>query len=77
MVMELKFKKPKKLNNSIQYFFGEDQARYIVEIDQKNLSNTEKLLKENNIYYEIIGFTQKEYFEIEGELKLALKIYLK
>ena len=68
-----KIQKPKKLNNSIQYFFGEDQARYIVEIDQKNLSNTEKLLKENNIYYEIIGFTQKEYFEIEGELKISTK----
>jgi len=68
-----KIQKPKKLNNSIKYFFGEDQARYIVEIDEKNLSDTEKLLKENNIYYENIGFTQKEYFEIEGELKISTK----
>ena len=27
--------KPKKLTNSSEYFFGEDQARYILEIEKK------------------------------------------
>ena len=65
--------KPKKLTNLFEYFFGEDQARYIVEIEKNNLSKAEKLLKDNDIYYENIGFTQKEYFEIEGELKISTK----
>ena len=68
-----KIEKPKKLTNLSKYFFGEDQARYIIEIDNNNLSTVEKILKDNSIYYENIGFTQKEYFEIEGELKISNK----
>ena len=68
-----KIYKPKVLMNLFEYFFGEDQARYIIEIEQQNLSNAEKVLKESNIYYENIGFTQKDQFEIEGELKISTK----
>ena len=68
-----KISKPKKLANLFKYFFGEDQARYILEIEDNNLKKAEKILKDNNIYYEIIGFTQKEYVEIEGELKIRNK----
>ena len=69
----VKIHKPKKLTDLNSYFFGEDQARYIIEIEAKNLNKVEKILKEDNIYYENIGFTQKEYFEIEGELKINNK----
>ena len=68
-----KIHKPKKLNNLFKYFFGEDQARYIIEVDINNLAKVEKTLKDSEIYYEIIGNTQKEYFEIEGELKISTK----
>ena len=68
-----KIQKPKKLTNLFKYFFGEDQARYIVEIDGQNLTKAEEVLKDNNIYYENIGYTQKDYFEIEGELKISNK----
>ena len=69
----VKIQKPKKLTNLIKYFFGEDQGRYILEINTKNLQKTEQILKENNIYYENIGQTQKDYFEIDGELKINVK----
>ena len=68
-----KIQKPKKLTNLFKYFFGEDQARYIIEIEAINLTKIEKILKDNDVYYENIGFTQKEYFEIEGELKFSNK----
>ena len=68
-----KILKPKRLTNSINYFFGEDQARYLIEIDKKNLSNVENILRENNVFYENIGITQPEYFEIENELKIETK----
>ena len=68
-----KIQKPKKLANLVKYFFGEDQARYIIEIEAFNLSKIEKILKNDNVYYENIGFTQKKYFEIEGELKISTK----
>ena len=33
----VKIQKPKKLTNLFEYFFGEDQGRYILEIDPKIL----------------------------------------
>ena len=67
----VKIEKPKKLNNTIEYFFGEDQGRYILEIDESNFKKVEKILKTGNIFYEKIGVTQQEFFEVEGELKIA------
>ena len=65
--------KPKKLTNSFEYFFGEDQSRYILEIDLENLKNVEKILKENNVFFEKIGATQKTFFEIKKEIKISVK----
>ena len=69
----VKIQKPKKLTNLIKYFFGEDQGRYLLEIDPANLAKVEKILKDNNIYFENIGLTQQEFIEIEGELKIKIK----
>ena len=44
----VKIEKPKELRNLKEYFFGEDQSRYILEIDKKNLQNVEKILKNND-----------------------------
>ncbi len=68
----VKINKPKKLINLTEYFFGEDQSRYILEIDENSLPDVDKILKKNNIYYENIGITQKNYFEIEGEIKIDI-----
>ena len=68
-----KIQKPKKLTNLFEYFFGEDQSRYILEIEPKNLPKIEKRLKDNNIFYENIGNTQENFFEIEDELKINNK----
>jgi phosphoribosylformylglycinamidine synthase subunit PurL len=69
----VKLNKPKNLQNVLEYFFGEDQSRYVLEIDEKNFSVVEKILKNNNVFYEIIGRTQKNYFEIQKELKISTK----
>ena len=65
----IKIEKPKKLGNLFEYFFGEDQSRYILEVDSEKLEKTETILKKSNIFYEKIGKTQKKFFEIEGEMK--------
>ena len=69
----IKIEKPKSLTHLFEYFFGEDQSRYVAEVEKKNLDKVEKILKKNNIFYEKIGFTQKNYFEIQRELKLDIK----
>jgi len=45
----------------------------LVEIDQNNFSKIEKILKDNNIYFDTIGVTQKEYFELDKDLKISVK----
>ena len=61
----LKIYKPKKLIDSIEYFFGEDQGRYLIEIDKNNRKKIESLLKENNIFSEVIAEVQNDIFEVE------------
>ena len=69
----VKINKPKKLTNLFKYFFGEDQSRYVLEINNENMKKVEEILKNNNIFYENIGLTQKDYFEIEKEMKISVK----
>ncbi len=69
----VKIEKPKKLGNINQYFFGEDQGRYILEINPKNLEKVKIHFSNNNIYFEHLGYTQEKYFEIDGEMKIDIK----
>ena len=68
----IKIEKPKKLTNLFEYFFGEDQGRYLVEVEKSNLEKVLKTLKDNNIFNEIIGVTQKNNFELVGEFKINI-----
>ena len=47
------------------------RADMLMEIDQNNLDNVTKLLETNNIFYENIGLTQKNYFEVENEMNIT------
>ncbi len=66
----VKIEKSNKLRNLIEFLFGEDQGRYLLEIKEESLKKVIEILKKNNIYYEIIGITQKNFFEVEGEMKI-------
>ena len=69
----IKIDKPRNLTNLIEYFFGEDQSRYILEIKKEHEEKVKKTLQNNNIFYENIGFTQRDYFEIDKEMKIHIK----
>ena len=68
----LKIEKPKKLSNLMEHFFSEDQGRYIIEIEKGKVEKVQKILKENNIYNEIVASVQKKYFEIDGEFQMDI-----
>ena len=55
-----------------EYLFGEDQSRYIIEVNEKNIEEVCKILKNNSIYFEKIGKTQQDYLEIKNEFKASL-----
>ena len=62
-------------NNNIsnnQYLFGEDQSRYIIEISETNKNEVYSILKENSVYFEIIGKTIKENMVIKNEFNISI-----
>ena len=67
-----KIKVPKGKINLHEYLFGEDQSRYLIEINNKNKDEVIKILKENSIYYEIIGKTQKDSLNLDKEFEIEL-----
>mgnify|MGYP006121648533 CR=1 FL=1 len=66
----IKLNKPKNLSNLMEYYFSEDQGRYLIEIELENLKNVNNILNENNVFNEIVGTVQKNYFEMSGEFKI-------
>ena len=67
----IKISKPKNLSNLMEYFFSEDQGRYLIEVEPDNLNRIVEFLSENNVFNEQIGTVQKDYFEVSGELKIG------
>ena len=51
----IKLKKSKNLISQIEYFFAEDQGRYIVEIEPKDLKEVSKILDKNSVHHEELG----------------------
>jgi len=68
----IKIEKPQKLSNMMEFYFGEDQGRYLLEIEPNNLEKVTQILSENNIFNESIGIVQKNYFEVLGEFKINI-----
>jgi len=64
---------PKSLINLNEYFFGEDQSRYIIEIKKKDLDKITNILNKNSVFFENIGFVQKENLAIEDEFDINIK----
>ena len=67
-----KIKIPQNNIGKHEYLFGEDQSRYIIEVNHKNVQEVEKNLKDNNIYYDLVGKTQKNTLTINKELKITI-----
>ena len=62
-----KLNKIKSLINNFEYYFGEDQARYIVEIKSTNVNKFQKILDDNSVHYDEIGIVTKKDIIIDKE----------
>ena len=67
-----KIKLPQNKISKHEYLFGEDQSRYIIEVNHKNAKEVEKNLKNNNIFYDLVGKTQKNELSIDKDLKINI-----
>ena len=62
----------KQLDLKNHYYENYDLEN-LLEIDKDNLEKSKKILKENNVHYELIGITQKNNIELSGEMKINIK----
>ena len=65
-------KKPKYLINEIEYFFAEDQGRYIVEITKKNQKKVTDLLNKNAVHFDELGTINEDQLYIDDKTKVTI-----
>ncbi len=68
----IKIKKPKFLINEIEYFFAEDQGRYLIEINPKDFKEVSKILDKNSVHYDDIGKIIDKEMIIDQKTKLTI-----
>jgi phosphoribosylformylglycinamidine synthase len=68
----IKLTKSKNLMNEIEYLFAEDQGRYIIEIDPKNLNEVVKTLDKNSVYHEELGSIIEKDVIINEKTKVTI-----
>ena len=64
--------KPKYLINKMEYFFGEDQGRYIIEVNKKDLKKVTDLLKKNAVHFDELGTINKNELHIDDKTKVTI-----
>ena len=68
----IKLNKTKNLINEIEYLFAEDQGRYIIEINQKDLNEVNKILDKNSVYHEELGVIIEKDMVINSKTKVSI-----
>jgi phosphoribosylformylglycinamidine synthase len=70
-------KKPNYLINKFEYLFGEDQGRYLVEIDKNNLKDVIKILADNTVHYDELGTVSDNDLIIDDKSKVSIDDLIK
>ena len=70
-------KKPNYLINEFEYLFGEDQGRYIIEINKDDLKNVTKILKDNSVHYDELGIVNEGDLIINDKTKVSIDDLIK
>ncbi|MBD1139042.1 phosphoribosylformylglycinamidine synthase subunit PurL [Pelagibacterales bacterium SAG-MED46] len=68
----INLKKPKFLINEIEYFFGEDQGRYIIEITRKDLKKVTDMLNKNAVHFDELGVVNENQLYINDKTKVTI-----
>jgi len=68
----IKIYKSKNLINEIEYYFAEDQGRYIIEINPKDLKEVVNILDKNSVHHEKIGVIVEKDMIIDDKTKLTI-----
>ncbi len=64
--------KPKYLINEMEYFFGEDQGRYIIEVGKKDLKKVTDILNKNAVHFDELGTINENELYIDDKTKVTI-----
>ena len=65
-------KKPNYLINQFEYLYGEDQGRYIIEIEKDNFKNVTEILEKNSVHYDDLGTINEKELIIDDKSKVTI-----
>ncbi len=65
-------KKPNYLINEFEYLFGEDQGRYIIEIEKNSFKNVTEILEKNSVHYDELGTVNENELVINDKSKVTI-----
>ena len=66
----IKLKKSKNLINEFEFFFGEDQARYIIEVEKNDYKKVIEILNKNSVHFDELGVVVEKDMIIDDKLKI-------
>ena len=70
-------KKANYLINKFEYLFGEDQGRYIIEVQKDKLKDVIKILFENSVHYDELGIVNDNSLIIDDKSKVSIDDLIK
>ena len=73
----INIKKPENLVNYFEYFFGEDQGRYLIEIEKNDLNKLKSVLDKNSVYFSEIGIIQEKNIILKDKLNVTIDELIK
>ena len=68
----INLKKPKYLISEVEYFFVEDQGRYLVEITKKDLKKVTDILNKNAVHFDELGIINENELYINNKTKVTI-----
>ena len=63
----------KGLINKFEYFFGEDQGRYIIEINKANIKKVSEILNNNSVHHDELGIIDEKMLSFKNDIKLPIE----
>jgi phosphoribosylformylglycinamidine synthase subunit PurL len=68
----INLKKPKYLINEIEYYFAEDQGRYVIEVSKDSLKKVTDILNKNAVHYDELGTINEDQMFIDEKTKVTI-----
>ena len=68
----INLKKPKYLINEIEFYFAEDQGRYIIEVSNDSLKKVTDILNKNAVHYDELGIINDNQLFFNEKSKITI-----